>query len=624
MFALVSTVASAALTLVLASQANLIWEEAHYRLAGRQLDWGYPDTPIGAPLVNALSEHLFGTGRLGSRLVIWLLSAMLPLAAYFAALPLVPRLQALQAALAAALIPPFLIAGVYAYPEGPLQLITLVFLACLLRALQRDSWRFWLAAGAVCALGAMYYYRFWFIPFGVAVFLIADRGGRALWRNPRAWAAGGLAALGLLPSLIDNILKEFGPILFQLSGRQDWAFWPRAALYPFEQAGLVSPVVFILLVLAAGIAWQRGRTGDTGSALIFCIATANFLPFFVLAFFDMDYLPHWPFLAYVPLVILLPAAFDALASRMRFSWARPAVFGLAAVLAIGTTGVMSSTILMWRHPDVFLSEAGQARLTGGDLEDWSVLQQPLARARAHAGPGSVLAAGDHILAVQLQIAAQAEGPVYVLDHPEDRSRNYQGYRLLRGEGEADLQAEEAGAPAVIILREPPYLYRAAERVALRARMCRLFEAVDHIETVGLTPGRVQASIFSGRVREAPASEASPGGCAFFPQGVIERPVAGQSVSGEIIIHGAAAHPDGAQAVEIRLDGEVIARDGSLIDLPGYRFPQELDFDPTYPGVYWDVRADISDIAPGRHILSLIVITQAGEHVEADQRPIYVR
>lgn len=621
------TLASAVLTLLLASQATLIWEEAHYRLAGRTPDWGYPDSPLGAPLLNALSEALFGRSLWGSRLLIWAISALMPLAVWFLATALVDRIQALKAAAVAAILPPFVIAGIYAYPEGPLQVLSVVFLGALIRAIRADSQRWWIIAGAVCAVGAAYYYRFLFMPAGVLVFLLASARGRALRTDRKAWIGGVIAATGLAPSLIHNIREDWGPVLFQLSGRQDWAFWPQAFLYPLEQAALVSAPYFLALAVGAVIAGLRWRKGDWAAGLALISAAALFLPFFGLAFFDKDYLPHWPFLAYGVLTVYVPVAIRRMSQAVPKALQRHVATGyraLAAGVALITLIGFGANLIAWRHPDTFVDAADQGRMTGGDLEDWTVLAGPLADALDAAGPDAVLAVGDHITAVQLQVAARAGAPVFVLDHPEDRSRNFQGYRTLRGEGEADLMAEHAGAPVVIALKEPPYLYRVeeTERTAMRARLCGRFEDIARLETRALTPGRVRISLFTARVRETEI-DPDPSACALFPPAVIEQPEAGATVSGVIPVYGAAAHPDGVRAVIVSLDGQPVARDNSFFDLEG-QFTPLLEFDPGWPEVYWDVRVDLSEAPRGRRVLSIEIITGAGERFLVEARMIYVR
>ncbi|MEO1039775.1 MAG: glycosyltransferase family 39 protein [Pseudomonadota bacterium] len=628
--ALLASVFSAGWTLFIASQANFLWEETHFRILGRVAEWGYPDTPLGAPLISALSETLFGQSRLGTRLINWALSALLPLAVWFLAEPLVGRRRAFMAATLAALVPPLANAGVYAYPEGPMQLLAVLFLGALIRAIRTDRIGWWVMAGAVCALGVMYYYRFWFAPLAVLVFLLADREGRTLWTRPSAWLGGSIALFGLAPSLIDNLLENWAPVQFHLTGRQDWAFWPRAALYPFEQAGLVTPILFALLaggLVAAFLRWRR--RGDSAAGLIFIAATALWAPFFVLAFFDRDYLLHWPFMAYAVVLPYAPLAAQAVITSRRTRRGRTlvrAVLACGAGLAVLSSLALGANALVWSQADRFLPVDAQHRLTGGDLEDWSRLKPAVQSALIEAGPDAVLVGRDHITTAQMQIALPGRPAVYVLDHPDDASRRYQDFRAARGQGEADLIALPAGQSAVIVLREPSYLYRDEARVAVRERLCALFDDAQLHSTVDLTPGRIQISVFtarrSGRAPDDPAPDL--GDCAFIPYAVIEQPEAGAVVSGERPIHGVAAHPDRIRRVDILIDDEAVAFDPHYIQLPGHTFPAALDFDPAYPRIYWDVIFDYGAVEPGRRRMSLRLTTHSGEIIDLPARTIYVR
>ncbi|WP_199200459.1 glycosyltransferase family 39 protein [Alkalicaulis satelles] len=618
--------AGALWSLYLAANANLLWEEAYFRLAGRSPALGYADTPLGTPLLAALSEALFGSGKLGSRLLTWALSALLPLGVFFLAEPLTGRVRALIAAALSALVPPFVIAGVYAYPEGPLQLLAVVFAGCLIRALAGNKLAWWLAAGAVCAIGLLYHYRFWFAPAGVLVFLLAAQAGRAQWRNPKALAAGAVAVLGVIPSIAHNVLTDFGPLRFQALERQDWRFWPRGLLYPVEQAGLVTPVMFALLAGAAVLAVLRWRGGDARHALLVCMAGALFIPFAALALFDSRYLLHWPLMTYALLIVLAPEAaqrfHDALGQAWRRWTARVAAVIGAVLMAAGAIG-FGVSLLIWQAPERFLEPDRFYTLQGGDLEDWSRFAPALERAFAQAGEGAVFAAADQVAGVQLRVTGGVTARAYMLDHPDDATRGVQTAHAPRGESEADLIAREGGSPAVVALREPFYLYRDLDAVAFRERLCAMFEDVRLVETARLPPGRVEASFFVARVREGgPAETSEP--CAFLPHAILERPRPAERVSGVIPVYGVAAHPSGVERVEVLVDGEVKVTAWQRHDLPGWRFPPVLDFDPDYPQVYWDVRLDLDGVPSGRRTLSIRVVARGGESFITGERPLFVR
>ncbi|MAK60148.1 MAG: hypothetical protein CMK09_04140 [Ponticaulis sp.] len=628
LFVLVAaSVISALWTLFLASQANWIWEELHFLMAGRNPDWGYPDTPAGTPLWVAGSETLFGPSRLAVRSATWFVSSLLPFAVWFMASPVVSRKHALMAGGLAAILPPFVTGAVYAYPEGPQQVLTALFLGCLVRALQKNKLTDWVMTGLVCAVGVFFYYRFLFVPGAAFVFAIATASGRKHLLNPLAWFGGGIALLGLVPSLIDNLNKDFGPLLYHAGRRQDWTFFPEALTYPLQQAGLVTPIAFILLLLGAVHVMSRWRTEKTAETALFSVAVLFlFLPFMILALFDSNSLPHWPFLAYVAVLPFVPEAVAKLSNRVAKGWQSLAlktgvILGLG--LAIGTTLLFGVNILLWRHSETWLTENQMGLLRGGDLEDWSILEDDVRAALQAAGPDAVFVGGDHITTLRIQKLLPEDQPAYTTQSPIDTPRDYQGYRRRLGQGEADLLGEHEGEPAIIVLSEPAYLYREADEFGFREHLCGILSNSERISTTSLTPGEVQVSIFRADVG-AYGGDLDPADCAFLPSVVIEQPRAGKYVSGEEPVFGIAADPAGVKAVTIFIDGAPVPVQQTRVDLPGYRFPELLSFDPDYPSIYWTRLVDFSQFEKGRHTLEVEVETMSGEKRRYGERLIYIR
>jgi len=608
--ALAAIIGAALVKLYLASQAAFIWEEASYRLAGANLDWGFADTPAGAPLLNWLSAALFGETRLGARLLFWAAGAAIPLAVWRLAGEFADARGAAIAAMMAALAPPVFVAGTHAYPEAVLQLLFVGLLLALTRALRRGETGWWIVAGAICAAGLAYHYRFWLVPAGLGLFALATPQGHALLARRDPWIAAGVAAIGLAPGLIHNIETGFGSFRFQAAGRQEWAFWPPGLLYPLEQAAILTPVVAAFVAAGAAELIRRAHRGAAESGAILFPAALIWLLFAALAPLNKDYLLHWPFMAYAPLLPFAGLAASGWIDGPR--WRRWTLAGGLA-LAGAASAAWALNLLAWQHP-------GERPRFGGDLEDWSELRRPLSRALERLpedGP-RIVAASDHVTGAQIAVAADPPAPVYVLDHPTDAAQRFQHYWERWGRGEADIPD---GAGAVIALREPDYLYRSAERTAFRARLCDRFEAVESLATVSLPPGAVRVSLYAARSGGA----TPPGQCPLLPKAAIEQPQAGETIARAVRpVYGVAAHPDGIATVAVLLDGREIARTDTRIDLPGYRFPEILDFDPDYPAVYWDLRVDFSDVSPGRHALGVVAETRAGTRIESGHRIIYVR
>lgn len=526
---------------------------------------------------------------------------------------LVPARPAAIAALIAAVVPVVFLTGAHAYPEPILQFLFLKLLILLVAGLKTGRRRWWILAGVTCALGLAYHYRFWMVPAGLALFALTTPQGRALLKRPECWIAAGIAAIGLVPGVVHNVQTGFDSFRFQAAGRGDWAFWPPGLLFTLEQALILTPVIAVFVGAGVWRMIRRLRSGDAAAGVILFPCALIWLVFAVLAPLNKDYLLHWPFMAYAP--VLPFAALEADRWMQSGRW-RSAVLALGVAVAVAVSAGWAVNLVRWKHADLY-----DGPLYGGDLENWERLQEPLTRAvaRLDEPQNAIVAASDHVTAAQIQIAADSPAPVYTLDAPVDQAQHFQDYWDKWGRGEADLPP---GAPAVIALREPAYLYRDAAETAFRERLCGIFENVQELATIPLPPGKVRVSLYTARVSEEPGEG---GVCPLLPNIIVEQPRAGRVTdTGVQPVYGMAAHPDGVARVEILIDGKVAARTERRIDLPGYRFPEILDYDPAYPAVYYDTRVDFSAFEPGAHTLGARLITETGQSIESSQRIIFLR
>lgn len=526
---------------------------------------------------------------------------------------LVPARPAAIAALIAAVVPVVFLTGAHAYPEPILQFLFLKLLILLVAGLKTGRRRWWILAGVTCALGLAYHYRFWMVPAGLALFALTTPQGRVLLKRPECWIAAGIAAIGLVPGVVHNVQTGFDSFRFQAAGRGDWAFWPPGLLFTLEQALILTPVIAVFVGAGVWRMIRRLRSGDAAAGVILFPCALIWLVFAVLAPLNKDYLLHWPFMAYAP--VLPFAALEADRWMQSGRW-RSAVLALGVAVAVAVSAGWAVNLVRWKHADLY-----DGPLYGGDLENWERLQEPLTRAvaRLDEPQNAIVAASDHVTAAQIQIAADSPAPVYTLDAPVDQAQHFQDYWDKWGRGEADLPP---GAPAVIALREPAYLYRDAAETAFRERLCGIFENVQELATIPLPPGKVRVSLYIARVSEEPGEG---GVCPLLPNIIVEQPRAGRVTdTGVQPVYGMAAHPDGVARVEILIDGKVAARTERRIDLPGYRFPKILDYDPAYPAVYYDTRVDFSAFEPGAHTLGARLITETGQSIESSQRIIFLR
>ncbi len=174
---LVLLVLQTAAKLYLALSVNLLWDEAHFVVAGRHPDWGYPDIPAGPALLAARATALFGDTAIGLRAVCLAAAQLLPLAVYFLTRQFCPHREAVWAAIITVFLPTTGLLGAFYYPEAFLQLALVLMLAFLVRAINDDRLSDWLLTGLTGAAGLFLHYRF---------ALAGPASWPSSWRQPMA------------------------------------------------------------------------------------------------------------------------------------------------------------------------------------------------------------------------------------------------------------------------------------------------------------------------------------------------------------------------------------------------------------------------------------------------------
>lgn len=622
-------IVGAALTLwkaLLAANTNVLWEEAHFYVAGMHPDLAYPDVPAGWPLYARLVDALFGPSVLALRLAGLAVAQLIPVGVWFLAKPLVGQRQALWAALLSMLLPPLGVSGTIFYPEGALQLLEAAMLGAAIRAMATGRLGWWALTGVAGGLGLFVHYRFGAVGLGVVLFALLTRDGRRLWRQPGFWLAGALAAMGLAPALIYNAREGWPSIAFHAVNRQIWTWYPQGLpLHLLEQVGLCTPAFFAGLCGAAVLAWRAWRAGDARAGLVLWTGATVFVLFTAISPFYRTRLPHWPFLAYPALIPFLPAALALFVDKARSLAGRRRRAALVAlggpVFALLAAVGLTAFGLAWAHPER-LPETLRPRLRTA-LEDWRRLDPDLRRARAQArlrfGGEPALATSGHIPAARLEFPG-GRGAVFALDDPYDETTRFRAMRAAWGLDEAALSRTHAGDGVVLALPEPTYLYHTPEEVAFRRRLCRRFEALRQEAVVELPPGRTAVGLFTARVRSALGPEASP--CPLLPSVYIARPQRAEVLEPGFNFYGAAADPAGIARVDILIDGRPAARARLGLDPQGGRVDPVLAYDPDYPRVQFDFQLREA-LKPGAHRLSARALTRDGRTIEGGQRTVYV-
>ena len=305
---------AAIVRLVFAAFIPIFPDEAYYWEWSRHLTAGYFDHPPAIALLVRLGGNASPLGvRFGS-----ILSGFV---AAVATVAIARRMGGSRAALRAATVItvlPLAAAGlILATPDSALLATTAVTLYCIVRALHepigsRTSFGWWLATGV--ALGASFASKYTsiFLPIAVFAAVLLRPKLRARLREPGPYVACVVATLVFLPVLIWNANHYWVSFLFQvrhgLSAPQGSALiaaWKHEGDFFGGQAGLASPILFVLLAIATGRSLRR-RAGDTHFVLA-TVAAVSFV-FFISSAIRQRVEPNWPAPAYIPAIVLLATA----------------------------------------------------------------------------------------------------------------------------------------------------------------------------------------------------------------------------------------------------------------------------------------------------------------------------
>ena len=614
--------------LALGLTGNVIWEESHFVVAGSMPALAYPDVPAGWPLFARLSTELFGWSAAAVRIPSLVVAQLIPLGIWFLSKPLVGSRNAIWAAIVSMLLPPLAASGTLLYPEGALQLLMALMLGCAVRAIRGNGLLWWLGTGVAGALGLFVHYRFGIVGLAVALFMVLTGDGRRLFARPGLWLAGLIAFASLVPALIYNVQADWPSTEFHAVNRHVWDVNPGGLfLHLGEQLLLCTPIFFVGLIWATrdGIRhWMREEGAAAG--LVVTTGVLVFLLFTVLAPFYRTRLPHWPFLAYVALIPWLPGALIAFVDGARsFGQRRLRMLLVATGPAVAIAGglVLSAFNLAWANADRV--PAAYRPLLWSELEDWTRLEAPIARAtdtaRQRLGdPAPLLVASGHIPAVRLEFPGAPNRRVWSLDEPYDSRTRFGTLRADLGLNRAALVRRNPGRAAVIALLEPTFLYHQPEEAAFRAELCRLFEDVRLESAEDLPPGAQSVSLYTARLRRAPATAAAA--CPFLPALYIARPERGEVLEAGANHYGMAADPLGFTRVDVVVDGRVVARARTGLDVPGSRAPDALRFDPNWPRLSFDFQ--LPALPAGEHRLWLRGTRSDSSTVEGGHRVVYVR
>ena len=143
----------------------------------------------------------------------------------------------------------------------------------------------------------------------------------------------------------------------------------------------------------------------------------------------------------------------------------------------------------------------------GQFEPAIARAQAIARRRFDAEP--LLATAGHVEAVKLEFPGAPGRQVFALGDPREMTAHFDLFRAAIHLDRRALLTEHPGAPVVVLLPEPTYLYDTPAETRFREALCDSFSDIEPVETVEAPPGRLAMQTFTARVGGTPSAVARP-------------------------------------------------------------------------------------------------------------------
>lgn len=313
-------------------------DEAQYWTWSQELDWGYYSKPPGIAWEIALGTVFFGNTELGVRFLPLIIGFLLPLTVYLMTFRcrLKPQI-CFWAALCMAFSPLGILSSFLAITDGGMVLFWTLACAYLTGKIEKKETPNYLLIGSLVFLGALFkwpIYIFWIVILVSWIFFSFLKSWRIL---------GGmvLSLMALFPSIYWNATHEwatFRHVLATLAGghaKSKEGAILTGNLFEFlgAQAALVSPIFFVLLVMA----WRHmiKNKNNFSNGLLFCgaISFVSIAIGALLAFF-MKIQGNWAIFAY-PSAFVLLSWYAFKAASLGKKWVTAGlVFSIAACMVV--------------------------------------------------------------------------------------------------------------------------------------------------------------------------------------------------------------------------------------------------------------------------------------------------
>ena len=262
---------------------GLLPDEAMHWVWSKALHCGLYSKPPGITWEIACGTLCFGNSEFGVRIGALILSFALSLSIYFLARKggLEGRF-AFWSAIAFSLTPFAVFSTFLAMPDCGFALFWVLASAAFVKALLEDRVHSYITIGIMIAFGALFHWTIYLLWVPIIIF--------SLWQrklNLRFILGLVISAIPLIPSIIWNATHDWVTFcaLWQVGQATDASFWSGPVRFLVEQIELVSPLIFVLIIIAAiGLARQLKKL-PLSIAFYFWTFVGMFLFVFALSFF---------------------------------------------------------------------------------------------------------------------------------------------------------------------------------------------------------------------------------------------------------------------------------------------------------------------------------------------------
>ncbi|MCY7354430.1 MAG: glycosyltransferase family 39 protein [Lysobacter sp.] len=588
---------------IVAAQLPLFVDEAFYWQEGQHLAPAYSDLPGLTAWLTRLGVELGGQHALALRAPFLLIAALVPCLIANIAMREFGAARGWQAGMLALLLPLSGTLGLLALPDVPMALATVLCMDAGARLLRQVDAKAAAELAMGLMIGALSHYRFAaVIGVGLVALLMLPEGRRAL-RDLRVWMAIVIGAVAWVPLLFWNLENADAGLRFQLIDRHPWALHWDGAWFVLIQALLVTPLLLVAMMVAA----RRNLFATAGPASRYfaMLGAATVLGFFALGFFaDSERVSfHWPLAGYLALLPLVPVVLATWRVWLRrVTWATAAI-GLVSVLGYYTT--VSTPSLRAR----FAAE----KWYPSNFVGWGEVAAATHDRLAMMPPHTRIVADNFKLAAEVGFAL--DNPrIDVLDHPlNHRHGRAPQLRLwgLESAGRSDWDSQ----PVLLIVGVGEVRYR--DLLQHYHDLCSKVGPLPAPSVVNVDHGAQRFLLFA---LDKPAS----GACSTPAMAYINPPESGARVTRQFNVSGWAFRDGvGLRAVDVTLDGKVVAQADYGRVYTGAAIYWKVSNDPNHPRVGFDARVDAGDVAPGRHWLGLRLHGNDGAIETWSEQPVVI-